>query len=44
MADNTECGIFVNREQKGPSHDIVNAPVVVGTVQKGSGKVTNLNL
>jgi len=42
MADNREHGIFVNTEQKRPSHDMVNAPAVVGTVQKGSGKATNL--
>jgi len=41
MADNTEHGIFVNREKKRPYHDIVNAPAVVGTLQKGSGEVTN---
>jgi hypothetical protein len=43
MVDNTEHGSFVKSEQKRPSHDVVNAPAVVGTVQKGSGKATNLN-
>lgn len=43
MADNTENGIFVNREKKRPSHDIVNAPTVVDIVYRRSGKATNLN-
>jgi hypothetical protein len=43
MADNTEHGILVNREQQRLSNDIVNAPAVVGTAQKGSGRATNLN-